>query len=148
MGEEVERAQQTENKILEFTVLSNQLLYKTWIVLLIMFCFIVYHEIQQRKYFDRVLSENKIIGPLEEFIMITRDRHYLPFPGLESRLSSAIVLSYQGISKEVIKLTLVLSKRSRVFIISQEGLKGFLLKRRTCFKLLLKELEMSSHLRR
>ena len=55
--------------------------------------------------------------------------HSLPFQDmLPSRICTAIVFSFYGLSKYVIKLNLVLCMGSRDFIITQEGLKGFLLK--------------------
>ena len=51
----------------------------------------------------------------------------LPFHLLKSRLSTAIVLSFFSTKKKVIKLSIILSKASRAYIISQDGLPGFLL---------------------
>ena len=82
-----------------------------------------------------------------QFSIRNSDGMDLPFPTLKSRLASTIVLSFQGTSKEVIQLTLILSRKSRNFIISQGGLKGFLVKRRTSPSLLLKEFRHSVHLR-
>ena len=42
----------------------------------------------------------------------------LPIPGIKSRLSSAIVLSFYSRRKKVISLVLVLSRASRAYIIS------------------------------
>ena len=53
-------------------------------------------------------------------------RHSLPFPGLKSRYASAIICSSFGRSKFTIKIFLMLSKESRAYIITQEGLPGFL----------------------
>ena len=50
----------------------------------------------------------------------------LPVPKLNSRNVIAYILSYYGRKLEVYKLTLGLSKSSRAFIITQNGLQGFL----------------------
>ena len=60
---------------------------------------------------------------------IAAHRHDLPFPGLPSRISTAICLSFDDLSTNVIKKMMVLSKRGRVYIITQNGLSGFLMKR-------------------
>ena len=53
----------------------------------------------------------------------------LPIPGIKSRLSSAIILSFYSRRKKVVSLMLVLSRESRAYIISQEGLPGFLVEK-------------------
>ena len=50
----------------------------------------------------------------------------LPFPTLKSRISTAIILTFKGLQKEVVVIAIKLSKSSRAYIISQEGLPGFL----------------------
>ena len=72
--------------------------------------------------------DNKI-ARIEDFPIDNAHRHDLPFPGLPSRISTAILLCFKGLKVEVIKKMLVLSKRGRVFIITQHGLSGFLLSR-------------------
>ena len=69
------------------------------------------------------------ITRIEDFPIDNAHRHDLPFPGLPSRISTAILLCFKGLKVEVIKKMLVLSKRGRVFIITQHGLSGFLLSR-------------------
>ena len=51
----------------------------------------------------------------------------LPFPGIKSRLSSAIVLSFIGRRKKVVMRVIMLSKSCRAYIITQGCLPGFLL---------------------
>ena len=68
----------------------------------------------------------------------------LPIPRLRSRLASAIVLSFHGRKKKVIKDVLVLSRASHAYIISQEGLPGFLMpKYDTLTSLMFSEFEMT-----
>ena len=68
----------------------------------------------------------------------------LPIPGIKSRLSSAIVLSFYSRRKKVISLVLVLSRASRAYIISQEGLPGFLVEKySTLSQLMFTEFKMS-----
>ena len=56
-------------------------------------------------------------------------KHSLPFGNkLPSRLCTAIILSRYAKKKRVVKLLLILSSKSRAFIITQEGLPGFLMK--------------------
>ena len=55
--------------------------------------------------------------------------HALPFHLLKSRISTAIVLSYYDTKKKAVKMTMVLSKSSRAYIITQGYLQGFLLER-------------------
>ena len=55
-------------------------------------------------------------------------RHSLPFAKIKSRLCTAIILGFQGRQKLIVKMLIVLSKSSRAFIITQEGLPGFLIK--------------------
>ena len=53
--------------------------------------------------------------------------HCLPFPGLPSRLATALVLGLDDRWKTAVKKTMVLSKGARAFIITQDGCKGFIL---------------------
>ena len=74
----------------------------------------------------------------------TNGLHSLPFSDmLPSRICTAIAFSFYGISKDVIKLNLILCLGSRDFIITQEGLKGFLLREHDNFNSLLFELQVS-----
>ena len=54
-------------------------------------------------------------------------KHSLPIELLKSRLATALVFSLFDRRKQVLKLLLTISKSSRTFIITQEGLPGFLL---------------------
>ena len=56
-------------------------------------------------------------------------RHSLPSDLIKSRLSTALVWSAFGLQKKVVVVLMVLSKRSRAFVISQRGLPGFLVTR-------------------
>ena len=69
-----------------------------------------------------------LIEKLADCPQIAAHRHDLPFPGIPSRISTAICLSLDDLQINVIKKMLVLCKRGRVFIITQNGLSGFLLK--------------------
>ena len=71
----------------------------------------------------------KLIEKLADCPQIAAHRHELPFPGLPSRISTAICLSFDDLQTNVVKKMLVLCKRGRVYIITQHGLSGFLLKR-------------------
>ena len=72
----------------------------------------------------------------------------LPIPGIKSRLSSAIVLSFYSRRKKVVTLMLVLSRESRAYIISQEGLPGFLVEKyRGLSELMKNEFKMSDFAR-
>ena len=51
----------------------------------------------------------------------------LPIPNLKSRLSTSIIFSYQDRRKAVVKLLLILCHSGRAFVITQDGLKGFLM---------------------
>ena len=62
---------------------------------------------------------------------------------LPSRLCTSIIFSFQGLSKSVIILNLVMCKASHDFIITQEGLKGFLNRVHDNFKSLFYELKVS-----
>ena len=62
---------------------------------------------------------------------------------MPSRICSAISFSFYGLSKDVIKLNLVMCLGSRDFIITQEGLKGFLLRVHDNFNSLIYELKVS-----
>ena len=63
-------------------------------------------------------------------------RHSLPVPGIKSRLATSIALSYFCRRKNVIKLLLTLSRKGRAFIISQIGLPGFLVEKKTYERIL------------
>ena len=77
-------------------------------------------------------------------LKIAKDRHSLPFPKmLPSRLCTSIILSFKGLSKDVIMLNLVMCHGSRDFIISQEGLQGFLTRVHNNFNSLFYELKLS-----
>ena len=56
-----------------------------------------------------------------------KERHALPTQRIPSRLCHAEIWSLYGLKKEVSITLIKLSKASRAFIISQEGLKGFCL---------------------
>ena len=61
-------------------------------------------------------------------LKVNRDlTHSLPFGELKSRLCIAIILGHLARKKQVIKLMLILNKSSRAFIITQDGLPGFLI---------------------
>ena len=47
--------------------------------------------------------------------------HTLPMPKIESRHATAIISSFHGIRKDVIKLFLTFNKAARVFIINSNG---------------------------
>ena len=66
------------------------------------------------------------IVSLKQFRVDKSLKDSLPFPGLKSRLCSAIVLSYLNKKKKVIALINVLSRGGRAYILSQGGLNGFL----------------------
>ena len=53
-------------------------------------------------------------------------RHDLVIPTLKSRLATAVIFGFQGLAKEVIVTLILLGNSSRAFIITQEGLRGFL----------------------
>ena len=52
-------------------------------------------------------------------------KHALPFPGIESRNASAHILAMFDLRKGVTKTCLLVDTHSRAFIISQNGLEGF-----------------------
>ena len=68
-----------------------------------------------------------IARSIEDFEVDSNIIHSLPFPGLQSRLGSAITLSFLGLQKRVICKVIVLSRGCRAYIITQVGLPGFLL---------------------
>ena len=59
------------------------------------------------------------------FIVETKLRHKLPSDRIPSRLSHAQIWALLKVKKEVIKTLLLLSTSSRAFIITQNGLQGF-----------------------
>ena len=69
--------------------------------------------------------------------------HSLPIPPIESRHASAILLSYFGRRKEVIKFLLTFHKAGRSFIITTNGLPGFLLTKHNNSNSFLYELKLS-----
>ena len=79
----------------------------------------------------------------DELTIRPEQRHLLPFDKIKSRLSTATILSFKDRKKHVIILCLTLSQSSRAYIISQEGLPGFLFKNHTCIGSFLKELSWS-----
>ena len=84
------------------------------------------------------------IVSLEQFKVDKSLKHSLPFPGLKSLLSSAIVLSFLNKKKKVIALINVLSRGGRAYILSQGGLNGFLTPRYdTLSSLLFSELSLT-----
>ena len=85
---------------------------------------------------ESIQAQFEKLIPLED-----KDRHSLPFHMLNSRISTSIVLSFVGRRKAVIKLSIVLSKASRSFIVSQLGLPGFLLSSHDNFASFLFELQ-------
>ena len=80
---------------------------------------------------------------LSQFKVRPQARHSLPFPDLSSRICSSIICSQLGLAKEAIKLNLILSKESREFIITQQGLQGFLLRVHDNFDSLFYEFKIS-----
>ena len=56
-------------------------------------------------------------------------KHALPFPVIKSRLSSAIIMSYMYTRKKVVMRVIVINRSCRAYIITQEGLPGFLIPR-------------------
>ena len=64
---------------------------------------------------------------LSDFVVSKELRHSLLTPRLGSRLATAMIFGYQGRKKAVIKLLLLINNASRAFIITQEGLQGFLM---------------------
>ena len=73
--------------------------------------------------------------------------HALPIPGVQSRLCTAIIFSYQNLNKDVIVIALQLSKRTRAYIITQEGLPGFLFDHHESIESWLYEIKMSEKAR-
>ena len=63
----------------------------------------------------------------EQFPVEKAFRSKLPFHLLKSRLSSTIVFSMLARKKDATIIAIVLCKSSRAYIITQSGLKGFLL---------------------
>ena len=53
--------------------------------------------------------------------------HSLPFPSIKSRLCTAYICTHFDIRKRAVVVLIKLSKSSRAFIITQNGLPGFLL---------------------
>ena len=71
------------------------------------------------------LSLNRITTITD--LKVDRSRvHSLPIPHLPSRLASATIWSFQGVKRDVIVLLILMSRSSRAYIITQEGLPGFL----------------------
>lgn len=73
--------------------------------------------------------------------------HALPLPGLESKNIVANIMSFHGRQKEGIKLSLVLSKKSRAFIICNKGLQGSLVERHNNIMSWVYEVQTSSTFR-
>ena len=67
---------------------------------------------------------------------------------IPSRLSTAVIFSFKGRKKPVIKMLLILSKSSRAFIITQGGLPGFLLNHHNNSASCLYEIFPSAHFRK
>ena len=87
---------------------------------------------------------HKTIRNLSQLEVRPQGRHSLPFPRmLPSRLCTSIIFSFKGLSKDVIKLNLVLCHDSWDFIITQEGLKGILKRVHDNFCSFLLELRLS-----
>ena len=53
--------------------------------------------------------------------------HSLPFPSIKSRLCTAYIWTHFDIRKRAVAVLIKLSRSSRAFIITQQGLPGFLL---------------------
>ena len=66
-----------------------------------------------------------LIGQIEPPKFPTELKDALPFKGLNSRHASAVICKQYGRRKEVMKMNLLMSRSSRAFIISQNGLEGF-----------------------
>ena len=66
------------------------------------------------------------ISRIQEIKIPNSLRHSLPFPRIKSRLASAIICSSFARKKYTIKVLIMLNKESRAYIISQDGLPGFL----------------------
>ena len=73
----------------------------------------------------------------------SQDKNALPFPSLKSRIITAQVLMFLDRQSSVIQLMQVISRRGRTYIITQEGLHGFLLTSHNNPRSWLYELEVS-----
>ena len=83
----------------------------------------------------------------DEFPVEQERRRALPLNKLRSRLPTAIIFGFHGRKKQVIKMLLVLSNSSRAFIITQGGLRGFLLAHHNNSASWLYELQLSAKFR-
>ena len=70
---------------------------------------------------------NDQINYLDSLPVESSFAHSLPIPAIMSRHACAIIFSFHSRRKEVIKLLLTISKSARAYIITQNGLRGFLL---------------------
>ena len=69
---------------------------------------------------------------LNEFKVDEADRHDLPCELIRSRLCHAEIWGKFALAKRTTAILIVLSKRSRAFILTQR-LKGFLINHHTCY---------------
>ena len=74
----------------------------------------------------RALETPRRVRSIADFKYDAKDRHQLPIPGLQSRLSTALIWSRFDSAKVTLKTLLLLSRGSHAYIISQDGLRGFM----------------------
>ena len=74
------------------------------------------------------------VSSIQDLVYDPKLRNSLPFPGLKSRLASAIVLSFHGIRRKVVKIVITLNKASRAYMLSQDCLPGFLIEQYPSFE--------------
>ena len=70
-------------------------------------------------------KKNKYLVQFDKLIIDPAYKHALPFKGLDSRHASAVICKHYGRRKDVIIMNLLMNRSSRAFIISQNGLEGF-----------------------
>ena len=89
---------------------------------------------------------NAVPHPHKHFYDLPVEPHRranLPWTRLKSRLSTAIICTFWGRRKPVIVTMLTLNKSGRAYIITQEGLRGFLVNRHDNLNSWIFELQMS-----
>ena len=89
-------------------------------------------------------KRTKCLRSTEDLVVDEQLIHSYPIPGLKSRLSSAVIFSYLGLKKDVSRIVMVLSRRSRAYMITQGFLAGFLsLNYENLTSMMLTELKMT-----
>ena len=73
-----------------------------------------------------MVEEKETVVQFDKLVVDPKLKHQLVTDRLKSRHATAIIFGYLGVRRVVLKLLLTLNNNSRAFIITQDGLPGFL----------------------